>query len=394
MRDCGSVRLQAQGDIVVPGIGTLSNRLCHDSAGPKRPRRSHVKIARGYSHSDGVVVKLSVALPAFALILAGGHASAHHSFAASFTTDEIVREGVVNRYVFRNPHVIIFMSVENESGEQAEWMAEGSAATSLRRAGWSADTIQPGELVRISGNAGRDGKLMISMEHVEVLDSDSLAVLRTPSMSGAPTEVAAGENVSIPLHLADGRPNLTGAWTRGRDGPGFRNHRLPPFNEAGAALQAEWDPINDPQVACEDPGLIRQAGFTPHPVRIEQYDDHVVISYEEYGGVRTIYFDDRDITDEYRPLGQSVARYEGDTLVIESTHLPANPTGTPGHRLSDQATTVETYRRLDDPTQGPMVEMEMIIVDPDYLTEPWEMVWKKLYTEGYEFIPVECYAPY
>ena len=389
MRHCGSVRLQAQGDIVVPGIGTLTSCLCHDSAGPKRPRRSHVNIARGYSHSDGVVVKLSVALPAFALTLAGGHASAHHSFAASFTTDEIVREGVVSRYVFRNPHVIIFMSVENESGEQAEWMAEGSAATSLRRAGWSADTIQPGELVRITGNAGRDGKLMISMEHVEVLDSDSLAVLRTPSMSGAPTEVAAGENVSIPLRLADGRPNLTGAWTRGRDGPGFRNHRLPPFNEAGAALQAEWDPINDPQVACEDPGLIRQAGFTPHPVRIEQHDDHVVISYEEYGGVRTIYFDDRDITDEYRPLGQSVARYEGDTLVIESTHLPANPTGTPGHRLSDQATTV-----LDDPTQGPMVEMEMIIVDPGYLTEPWEMVWKKLYTEGYEFIPVECYAPY
>ena len=356
MRHRGSVRLQAQGDIVVPGIGTLTSCLCHDSAGPKRPRRSHVKIARGYSHSDGAVVKPSVALSAFALILAGGHASAHHSFAASFTTDEIVREGVVSRYVFRNPHVIIFMSVENESGEQAEWMAEGSAATSLRRAGWSADTIQPGELVRISGNAGRDGKLMISMEHVEVLDS--------------------------------------GAWTRGRGGPGFRNHRLPPFNEAGAALQAQWDPINDPQVACEDPGLIRQAGFTPHPVRIEQYDDHVVISYEEYGGVRTVYSDDRDITDEYRPLGQSVARYEGDTLVIESTHLPANPTGTPGHRLSDRATTVENYRRLDDPTQGPMVEMEMIIVDPDYLTEPWEMVWKKLYTEGYEFIPVECYAPY
>ena len=354
----------------------------------------HVKIARGYSHTDGVVVKLSVALPAFALIFVGAHASAHHSFAASFTNDEIVREGVVNRYVFRNPHVIVFMSVEDESGVQAEWMAEGSAATSLRRAGWSADTIQPGELVRITGNAGRDGKLMISMEHVEVLDSDSLAVLRTPSMSGAPTEVAAGENVSIPLLLADGRPNLTGAWTRGRDGPGFRNHRLPPFNEAGAALQAEWDPIDDPQVACEDPGLIRQAGFTPHPVRIEQHDDHVVISYEEYGGVRTIYFDDRDITDEYRALGQSVARYEGDTLVIESTHLPANPTGTPGHRLSDRATTVETYRRLDDPAQGPMVEMEMIIVDPEFLTEPWEMVWKKLYTEGYEFIPVECYAPY
>jgi len=219
-------------------------------------------------------------------------------------------------------------------------------------------------------------------------------VLRNPSLERNQSLDAPAQIVSIPMQLPDGRPNLTGAWVQGRDGPGFRNHRLPPFNEAGAALQGQWDPINDPQVACEEPGLVRQAGFTPHPVRIEQFDDRVVISYEEYGGVRTIYFDDRDLSDEYRRLGQSMARYEGDTLVIDSTHIPANPTGTPGHRLSDRTTTVETYRRLDDPTQGPMVEMEMIIRDPGYLTEPWEMVWKKLYMEEYEFIPVECHAPY
>ena len=339
-------------------------------------------------------VKAIISTLSLTMLFAAGQASAHHSFTASFVEDEIVREGVVNRYIFRNPHVLIYMDVTGENGEQAEWMVEGSAATSLRNRGWSDETIQPGELVRITGMAGRDGKLMISLEHVEVLDPDTRTVLRNPSLERSQGQAAPAEIVSIPMQLPDGRPNLTGAWVQGRDGPGFRNHRLPPFNEAGAALQAQWDPINDPQVACEDPGLVRQAGFTPHPVRIEQFDDHVVISYEEYGGVRTIYFDDHDLSDEYRRLGQSTARYEGDTLVIESTHIPANPTGTPGHWLSDRTTTVETYRRLDDPTQGPMVEMEMIITDPGYLTEPWEMVWKKLYRENYEFIPVECHAPY
>ena len=339
-------------------------------------------------------MKFTVIISSLALVFMADQAFAHHSFAASFVDDEIVREGVINRYIFRNPHVLIYMDVMDENGEQTEWMVEGSAATSLRNRGWSAETVHPGEHVRITGKAGRDGKPMISMENVEVLDADSRTVLRNPSQELNESQAAAAEIVSIPLRLADGRPNLTGAWVQGRGGPGFRNHRLPPFNEAGAALQAQWDPINDPQVACEDPSLVRQGGFTPHPVRIEQYDDHVAISYEEYGGVRTIYFDDRDISDEYRRLGQSIARYEGDTLVIESTRIPANPTGTPGHWLSDQTTTVETYRRLDDPTQGSMVEMEMIIRDPGYLTEPWEMVWKKLYRENYEFIPVECYAPY
>ena len=38
--------------------------------------------------------------------------------------------------------------------------------------------------------------------------------------------------------------------------------------------------------------------------------------------------------------------------------------------------------------------MEMMINDPGYLKEPREMVWKKLYRENYEFIPVECHVPY
>ncbi len=331
-------------------------------------------------------------------VIATNQAYAHHSFAASFTDAEIVLEGIINRYIFKNPHVLFYMTVTDESGEEAEWMVEGSAATSLRNAGWSNQTIQPGQHVRITGRAGRDNKPMISMGNVEILDPETRIVLRNPALrqgEGGGTIVA--EIISIPLHLGDGRPNLTGAWGRGRDGPSFYNHRAPPFNEVGAALQAQWDPADDPQVACENPGLPRQGGYTPHPVRIGQFDDHVVISYEEYGGVRTIYFDGRDAgntDDELVKLGRSTARYEDDKLIIESTHIPAGPTGQYGNQLSDQTTTVETYQRLDDPTQGPMVEMEMIINDPGHLYEPWEMIWKKLYQEDYEFIAVECHAPY
>jgi len=321
---------------------------------------------------------------------------AHHSFAASFTEDIIQSEGVVSRFVFRNPHVIIYMDVTDEAGNEVRWMVEGGAATSLRDAGWTNESIQRGEHLRITGREGRDSRPMIQMGTVEVLDPDTRVVLRTPNIERGFGEPDAGVVASIPLTLADGRPNLTGAWTRGKGGPGFRNHRDPPFNEAGAALQAQWNPADDPQVACENPGLVRQAGYTPHPVRITQNDDHVIIEYEEYGGRRVIYFDDRDTrdgSDDLIKLGRSRARYEGAALVVESTHMPGNPTGTSGNQLSDRTTTVETFRRDDDPEQGPMVEMEMIIHDPGNLSEPWEMVWKKLYNDDYEFIPVECHTP-
>ncbi len=329
------------------------------------------------------------------LILTTNVASAHHSFTASFTDEQIEREGIVERYIFKNPHVLLYISVIDDAGEATQWMVEGMAATSLRSAGWSNETIPIGTHVRINGRAGRNNKPMISMGSIETLDPETRVVLESLPIRRIDEDPdPEREILSIPPLLADGRPNLTGAWGRSSGGPGFRNHRAPPFNEIGEALQAEWDAINDPQVACEDPGLVRQAGFTPHPVRIEQYDDHVVISYEEYGGVRTIYFDDRDSGDEFVALGRSVARYVDEKLIIESSHMPGNASGAPGNRLSDQTTTVETYRRLDDPTQGPMVEMEMIINDPGHLYEPWEMVWKKLYTENYEFIAVECHAPY
>jgi len=332
------------------------------------------------------------------LIFSTNQAFAHHSFAASFTDEEIQTEGVVLNYVFRNPHVIIYLNVTDEAGEEVRWMVEGGAATGLRERGWSRDTIQRGEYMRVSGRAGRDGRPMIQMGTVEVLDRETGVVLRTPETGRGfygPGR-GGGAVASIPLTLADGRPNLTGAWVQGRGGPGFRNHAPPPFNEAGAALQSEYDPANDPQVACEEPGLIRQAGFTPHPVRITQNDDHVIIEYEEYGGRRVIYFDDRDIGDgneELTRLGRSRARYDGATLVIESSRMPSNPTGTGGNWLTDQTTTVETFRRDDDPEQGPMVAMEMIIADPGHLTEAWEMNWKKLHKEDYEFIPVECHKP-
>ena len=56
-------------------------------------------------------------------------------------------------------------------------MVEGSAATSLRAAGWSAETISAGDYVRINGRAGRNDRPMISMGSVEILDPGTKAVL-------------------------------------------------------------------------------------------------------------------------------------------------------------------------------------------------------------------------
>jgi hypothetical protein len=151
-----------------------------------------------------------------------------------------------------------------------------------------------------------------------------------------------------------------------------REGYLPLFNEVGTAMQDDFDPVSDPASNCELPGLVRQAAFTPHPIRVTQNDDR------ELPG------------SELTNFGRSVAHYEGDSLVIETTHLRGNYTSPRGQALSDQTTTVETFRRMDDPNVGPALSMDMVILDPGHLTAPWTASWQKHYSPGYEFIEVDC----
>lgn len=331
------------------------------------------------------------------LCTAFGAAQAHHSFAATFDGSETIDvEGVVTEFSFRNPHVLIYFDVTNEDGSVTNWVSEGSAANLMRRSGWDSDTFQPGHTIRVSGNPTHDGSPMISMDTVGRVENGMVQDLSRNARRGG--EPAAAEPVTVPLHLSDGTPNLTGSWTQNfgarRGGPPGSGGPAIPFSAAGQAAQDAWEPENDPQIFCDPPGLARQAGMTPHPVRIIQKGDHVVFEWEEYGGSRTVYLSDElPAPGAKSHLGDAVARYEGDTLVIESVNLLANPANPQGTPVSDEATIVERYTRSDDPRYGAMITVETTITDPVYLTEPWTMTRSKVYSDAYRFIENDCRPP-
>jgi len=334
----------------------------------------------------------------FSAMLTAPSVQAHHAWAGVFTLETMEIEGYVTEYNFRNPHVNIMLSVTDEDGVETEWMATGPAAPPFRRWGWTEDTVGVGQYLQLTGRKSRTGAPMIVMvgddiqsgKFLELDPADGSIIRRvvgTVNESQAPAVVA-----SLPLTLSDGRVNLTGTWLGGP-----RGGRPPaPLNEVGAALQADFDALNDPAFAtCSDPGLVRQVAFTPHPMRVMQYDDRVVFEYEEHGGRREIFLDGRGPeTAEHSRFGHHVARYEGDELIIESTQLLGNLASGGGNAMSDQTTTIETYRRVDDPEVGPMFEMSMAISDPGHLTETWNIKWLKIFApEGLDFVEVDCKLP-
>lgn len=343
---------------------------------------------------------LTTSIVILSFALAAPQALAHHSFAANYNINSAISvEGVVTRFSFRNPHVVVGLEVTNPDGSVTNWVAEAFAATSLRRAGWDRDTLKEGDLVRVSGSATHDGSPMVSLNRLEFLDVETGAV--TSTIYGDEGERAAeGETlaylIDMPLVISEGVPNLTGTWSSYgaprsilRSGP-----PVAPFNDLGWIIQNAFSEVNDPQVYCDMPGLIRQGVMTPHPIRITQHEDRVVFEYEEYGVLREVYFDpEKAITGIKTHFGDSVARYENGALIVETINLLSEMANPEGNRLSDQTTLVETYKRVDQPDFSSLIEIKFVATDPLYLAENFVHSSIKMAAGKYEFSEINCEPP-
>jgi hypothetical protein len=81
---------------------------------------------------------------------------AHHSSTPFYDPDKRVEiEGAVTRFVFRNPHAFLYLDVVSANGETSEWQIELGAPVSIRRAGWTPDSLPIGMIVKATGRLSR-----------------------------------------------------------------------------------------------------------------------------------------------------------------------------------------------------------------------------------------------
>src|SRR5882672_4562384 len=73
----------------------------------------------------------------------------------------------------------------------------------------------------------------------------------------------------------------------------------------------------DPEIKCYLPGVPR-ATYIPQPFQIFQSPSALFIAYQYAGAVRNIYLKDPGPAPVDSWMGQSVARWDGDTLVVDS----------------------------------------------------------------------------
>jgi hypothetical protein len=118
-------------------------------------------------------------LLAVAFLLAGSlvvsrSASAHHNPKPMYEANDIMLMGTVTEYEFANPHSIISVAVKTDSGAVEEWHAEFLPPLEMSRAGWTRETLKPGDQVTMTGRPGRHAQHIMWLETLVTPDGRKL----------------------------------------------------------------------------------------------------------------------------------------------------------------------------------------------------------------------------
>src|SRR5688572_5021471 len=193
---------------------------------------------------------------------------------------------------------------------------------------------------------------------------------------------------------ADGKPDLTGGWNGG--GGALFNTVILEEHAGGFGITAGHSLIIDPKdgIIPYQPWALAERnrrredanGYEDQVGHFEFYDIARVVSFPmeiAYSGNAVILYQNQHITRvvdttrrEHLPsgirlwLGDPLGRWEGDTLVIESTNFNAKTRmGIGGDFYSADAKLTERYRMIDATT----IDWRLAVDDPKVFTRVWTM---------------------
>jgi hypothetical protein len=191
----------------------------------------------------------------------------------------------------------------------------------------------------------------------------------------------------------DGKPDLSGLWQgqnafpgRGAPPPAADAPPLAGFRDVGQNIKGglPLTPLgqeilkkrvadnskDNPEAWCLPMGIV-QFHTQGAPRKFVQTPKLLVILYEASSGIRQIFMDGRKApTGDPQPwyYGYSVGRWEGETLVVETTHMREDGwLDIIGSPLTDAATLTERIRR----TSYGQMTIDVTVNDPKAYTKPW-----------------------
>lgn len=318
---------------------------------------------------------------------------AHHSPNVHYDRSEVVEiEGDLIEIAWRNPHVQLTVVETDDQGVEKHWEAEYLAPSFLARQGITPDLLNEGDRIRIAGYVGRANRAALFTTNIllasgqEIFDFQVSEARWTDDTVG----VTFGEYQRAKLQDApDVESTLFRVWSTDvaniNPGRTFWKDEYP-LTEHARTAQASWDRVGEnPYMRCENgmPAIMDQF----FPTEFVSRGDEILIYLEEQDVVRTVHMTDVPEPSQASPYGHSVGHWEGETLVVETTHINwpwFDQTGIP------QSEDVHVLERFTPSADGRRLDYAATVTDPVIFTEPvvLERIW--IYVPGEAVEPYNC----
>jgi DNA/RNA endonuclease YhcR with UshA esterase domain len=105
--------------------------------------------------------------------MVGAELQAHHAVASVYDLNkEVVLQGELTKFNYRNPHSNLLLAVPNQDGTTTEWVLTTASTQVLTRAGVERDSIKVGEILKITVLPARNGNPAGFIRRLELADAD------------------------------------------------------------------------------------------------------------------------------------------------------------------------------------------------------------------------------
>ena len=311
------------------------------------------------------------------LVPTGSLLHAHHASAPFYDNSrEVEVEGEITEVLWQNPH--IRFTLRDDEGR--DWDIETTSVSVLSRWGLGADVVEVGSRVRLAGRPGRLSDTAMWVSNMLLPGGQEVLLSSRPRW----TDNTIGEDLRGETTAAP-ELGLFRVWTSA--GRLWNNEY--PLTEFARTARAGWDPVADEPTANCAPKGMAFIMENPYPMEFVDEGDRILLYIEEYDLVRTIYMTAaaRPANPEPNLLGHSVGHWEGDTLVVDTTHIDYphfDKTGIP------QTEAVRNLERFTVNDEGSRLEYSVTITDPAIFTEPVVMTKTWAYRPGETINPYDC----
>ncbi len=322
-------------------------------------------------------------------------ALAHHSVGANFDPGTTVETaGEITEILWRNPHVAFTLAVTDASGAETEWNLETHSLSIMKRMAVADPFVELGDQVKVAGWPSRRGQGMFvnnmllpsGEEFVFTFDAEPADLRWSDRLWGTNDRWFAESGDSSAAELGIFR-----VWsTTLAGGEGFFWLSEYPVTDSAREARAAFDPLtDDPLLDCGLKGMPAIMG-APYPMEFVDRGDTIELHLEEYDTVRVIHMDPQTAPDPTPSIqGHSMGRWDGDTLVVETTAVNFGHFSGRGIPTTEEMVIVERYTPVES---GSRLRYEVTITDPTVFTEAVVMDKSWVWLPDVTVEPYECIA--